>query len=82
MILNGWRSFKKEPPEEYYTVLFAYIYGNGNSGYGVGSFYKGEWDIDWTDDFPSKEDILFWMPFPEIIKGKMRVDWQKLRKEY
>jgi len=56
-----WVSIDDRLPEEYVNCLLKYVYENGNSGGALGYYYKGEWEIQCSDDHPMSEDIKFWL---------------------
>ena len=59
-IAGKWVSIKNRLPEEYVSSYLYCQYGNGNTARAIGSYYDGEWEIEWSDDHPDAEDIKYW----------------------
>ncbi len=59
-IAGKWVSIKDRLPEEYVSSYLYCQYDNGNTARAIGSYYDGEWEIEWSDDHPDAEDIKYW----------------------
>jgi hypothetical protein len=67
-----WTYIRKKRPPEYRCVLFCCIYPNGNTVHAVGYRDGKKYVIEWTNDHPLHDDILFWMDIPDDPFGPMR----------
>lgn len=56
-----WVLVKDRLPEEFRCCFLLWTYANGNTGKAVGYLDDGEWQIEWSDDYPVSDDISHWM---------------------
>jgi len=63
MIQPKWISVKDKLPKEYQYHFLRCIYPNGNEVQAIGSIIKGVWEIHWSDDHPSAEDVAYWLKY-------------------
>lgn len=56
-----WISVQDRLPEEFCVCFLRWTYANGNTGKAVGYLDNGEWEIEWSDDYPTSSDISHWL---------------------
>ncbi len=69
-----WSYIRDVRPPDMVAVIFLCIYPNGSTVQAVGYRNGRKYEIEWSSDHPSEEDILFWMPFTDDPFGPLRIN--------
>ena len=67
--MTKWINIKDSKPEEYVEVYLICQYENGNRFTAVGWRDGDEWIFEYSDEFPEKKNIRYWLG----------IDWDELK---